>query len=663
MATMTASVRGTPSFAPVPTQNTALVHEFRCLFTHDGHKKAKKWHDGSVRFHTFNRRAMVYDDGKNYIGDYHYGHEEFAEGVELRLDRGALVEVGERLGETQTDVSSILDRRKDDSSSQPVRNIRLVAAASQHESKSLSQILGTQPRIGRARTLPSPYQQRQALGSVQPVERSVPPPLKRQKVDVSEQENRRVSPLQEDTLGQRVVRRVEPKLPKPRPVPKSAPAVDFQEVLDLSSDEAIAKSAPKQHPKVKKTPIQKLASAPSPQSKPKEMTWPNKEPAAIVFQKRAEPIRSDVSQRAADSKQLTTTDQQPPQETSSRARISQPGASSHSGRTQLLLRSPKPRRKMMYRALLPSAKPQPGSLAAPSPPKCKAHIPNLPFTSESNLVDFAGHHDSPPERQSESRRGSIFEPLDVSSSQFFIPEDGRHRSPSKSLPFSQNSLEASLLGRPSTTSEVEAETQKDSSQVSQGRSSVISGAEQDAAEPMVLADPFPTNRKQMLPPPLPISVPLQPANKPSPWVRPFRRIRSENDAFQEARDDFPDLDGFSVRPPSFLAKAKASPARMFRSSPKSPVKLRRTASDSAIMDNNDERAVGYKVEPILEDLGETGAWTTVEAYLLFEWWPPGKTRPDYGAPCYTDVQAGQFAPGRAAITTARDMLRDEINVL
>ena len=51
------------------------------MFSHDLRKKQKKWHDGSLRFHTFNKRVMVYDDTKNFVGDLHYRDEEDFGGV------------------------------------------------------------------------------------------------------------------------------------------------------------------------------------------------------------------------------------------------------------------------------------------------------------------------------------------------------------------------------------------------------------------------------------------------------------------------------------------------------------------------------------------------------------------------------------------------------
>lgn len=97
-----------------PTQNTAPVHEFRCLYTHDIRRKAKRWQDGFFRFHTFNKRVMVYDVQRNFIGDMHWqdGSEDPQDGDEVSLDRsGALVQVGEQCGTVEQDLSGLLAKR------------------------------------------------------------------------------------------------------------------------------------------------------------------------------------------------------------------------------------------------------------------------------------------------------------------------------------------------------------------------------------------------------------------------------------------------------------------------------------------------------------------------------------------------------------------------
>ena len=172
---MTTAVRSTPSLTITPTQNTAPVFEFRCLYTHDLRKKKKVWHDGSLRFHTFNRRVMVYDDSKNYIGDTHWREVgDFHEGEELKLDKGVMVEVGEQIGRTETDLAPvILEKRRPEPESSPPRvtlpshtyssGPRPAGISSAGRPKSLAAVLGaSQGRIGRAR-LParSPFEQRQ----------------------------------------------------------------------------------------------------------------------------------------------------------------------------------------------------------------------------------------------------------------------------------------------------------------------------------------------------------------------------------------------------------------------------------------------------------------------------------------------------------------------
>jgi len=59
----------------------------------------------------------------------------------------------------------------------------------------------------------------------------------------------------------------------------------------------------------------------------------------------------------------------------------------------------------------------------------------------------------------------------------------------------------------------------------------------------------------------------------------------------------------------------------------SPARLHRSFSDSA--------ALEAEVEELQEETApathvETGPWTTIEAFLLFDWWPPGREKPDYG---------------------------------
>ncbi|OQD74316.1 hypothetical protein PENDEC_c011G06616 [Penicillium decumbens] len=103
---------GRASQSQSPFQVTASVVRFRCLYTHDLRRKSKRWQDGYLKYHAFNKRIMVYDEPGNYIGDHHWrSAEEVQDGDELELDKGALIQVGERLSTTQTDISNLFEKK------------------------------------------------------------------------------------------------------------------------------------------------------------------------------------------------------------------------------------------------------------------------------------------------------------------------------------------------------------------------------------------------------------------------------------------------------------------------------------------------------------------------------------------------------------------------
>ncbi|TKA61155.1 hypothetical protein B0A49_12818 [Cryomyces minteri] len=157
--------RRAPALAVPPTQNTAPVLEFNCLYTHDIRRKQKRWQDGFLRYHTFNRRVMVYDVPRNFIGDMHWQREgDLQQGDEVALEKGGvMVQVAEAVGTTETDLSELLHKRNKVSS--PSRRVPSPAsvrrtpaskstaplAPSQLRHKSLNALLGTpKGRVGTA---------------------------------------------------------------------------------------------------------------------------------------------------------------------------------------------------------------------------------------------------------------------------------------------------------------------------------------------------------------------------------------------------------------------------------------------------------------------------------------------------------------------------------
>lgn len=160
------------------TQNTAPVLDFSCLYTHDIRRKAKRWQDGIVRFHTFNNRVMVYDVSRNFVGDTHWREPNpIQDGDDLELDKGVLIQVGESTGSTDQDLSGLIKKRRNPGVVSPgktpsVQPISVGAAnstsvpLSQLRPRTLTSLLKT-PKgpLGRAVIpLKSPCQLRKEIG-------------------------------------------------------------------------------------------------------------------------------------------------------------------------------------------------------------------------------------------------------------------------------------------------------------------------------------------------------------------------------------------------------------------------------------------------------------------------------------------------------------------
>jgi hypothetical protein len=165
-----ATQRGTSSLNVPATQNTAPVIKFRCLFTHDVRRKAKRWHDGFLRYHTFNKRVMVYDTTGYFIGDLHWRQDDgIQDGDELELDKGVLIQVCEPVEQTQTDLSTLYNNKKktQESPTQAAEQLApsfrasapLRSSISSQQPRSLKDVLGI--RKTHAGLSVSPYEERQ----------------------------------------------------------------------------------------------------------------------------------------------------------------------------------------------------------------------------------------------------------------------------------------------------------------------------------------------------------------------------------------------------------------------------------------------------------------------------------------------------------------------
>jgi hypothetical protein len=263
---MTAAVHrtGTPSLSVPPTQNTAPVLEFNCLYTHDIRRKQKRWQDGFLRFHTFNKRVMVYDVPRNFIGDMHWKEDTaFDEGEEFTLERDAvLVQVAESVGRTETDLTELKQSAKKSrregggqrsspppmslatpsrSMGPPMARPGAASAAggnAQLKHRSLNALLGTpKGRIGKAAVpTKSPFEMRQAeeneeWESGRPSKRSKPEPWNVTRTTTAPSPAaRRETPLWKRTSEARA------KATRQTPLPRGQQKLGTKEVIDLSDD-------------------------------------------------------------------------------------------------------------------------------------------------------------------------------------------------------------------------------------------------------------------------------------------------------------------------------------------------------------------------------------------------------------------------------------------
>ncbi|KAM0232859.1 hypothetical protein ACHAP5_010593 [Fusarium lateritium] len=162
---------------------TATVVDFICLFTHDLKRKQKRWQDGVLKYHTFNKRVMVYDDRSHFIGDAHWqGGGDLEPGDEFELDRGsAIVQVSDCTGQREQDLTELLDKRAKEvekrRTSAGTRTPGSTAAVAQTprndqnahfqlRHRPLNDLVGGSSRIGRAVVSPhSPYEVRKMTES------------------------------------------------------------------------------------------------------------------------------------------------------------------------------------------------------------------------------------------------------------------------------------------------------------------------------------------------------------------------------------------------------------------------------------------------------------------------------------------------------------------
>ncbi|KAK6532674.1 hypothetical protein TWF281_006853 [Arthrobotrys megalospora] len=155
------------SFASIPlTSHSAPIDEYIVLWTADKYKKLKKWHDGYLRYHTFNKRLMVYDHLMNKVCDKFLPEPEPIDvGDELVFD-SHLITIEDVKGRQSQDLRPLfektVDRRKERGSiATPMRTTGTPGQAGQSPTPTLLRSIQSRPSTGHGHPIyPSPAPRR-----------------------------------------------------------------------------------------------------------------------------------------------------------------------------------------------------------------------------------------------------------------------------------------------------------------------------------------------------------------------------------------------------------------------------------------------------------------------------------------------------------------------
>ncbi|CCG84834.1 protein of unknown function [Taphrina deformans PYCC 5710] len=84
----------------------ADIHEFGVMYTKSVKKKAKDWHDGYLKWHTFNYRAILYDDQRKPVANEFFPNKNISSNSELEFS-SAIVQIGDQLETIQANLEHI----------------------------------------------------------------------------------------------------------------------------------------------------------------------------------------------------------------------------------------------------------------------------------------------------------------------------------------------------------------------------------------------------------------------------------------------------------------------------------------------------------------------------------------------------------------------------
>ena len=311
---------------------------------------------------------MVYDDARNFIGDTHWrGSGPVQDGDELQLDKGVLIQLGEEIARTEQDLTKLLEKRKkapyvESSAPATVPPTSMpnptphsveqapVAVSSVLRPKSLNVLLGTpKGRLGRA-ALPqkSPHDLRIEALATQPVEER---PVKRPRLTIAENPTAKKTTVLPASPAPRIAVRQSPPRPPlgnrqsstARLRPQAATAAVLTSTM-REHEHAVAELSDHSKGQLTGRAAEENASSkpPGPRSKGQKSA--------------PEPLRKA---RDADAYSATSHN-----EATSEVRHSasnSPKSLSPPRTSRIRVTSGKPRRKLMYKDLLPKVAPSPNN--------------------------------------------------------------------------------------------------------------------------------------------------------------------------------------------------------------------------------------------------------------------------------------------------------------
>lgn len=109
--------------------------------------------------------------------------------------------------------------------------------------------------------------------------------------------------------------------------------------------------------------------------------------------------------------------------------------------------------------------------------------------------------------------------------------------------------------------------------------------------------------------------------------RTFRRILSEGDSHIHRQNGIDPEEGLQITAKATTTGVRQSPEKLQKPF-RSPTKMQRSVSDTTYIAQRGNLQPREEFIPAAVEAG-FDPWSGPEAYILFDWWPPGKTKPAF----------------------------------